>query len=418
MSAPKSAAAVSAGDLRIDDDSGLIATGHAVPRLSWKLRSALAGVRQEAYEIEVSADPDFKDTIARSGAVKEGRPYLAPWPAPPLRSREVRWWRVRALTNIGETPWSEAYRLEASLLTPGDWTARPISPRSNVGRKESGAAPLLRRAFVLDKRIARARLYVTALGLYEVEINGQAIGNDLLEPGWTVYPKRLLFSTYDVTTLLQEGPNVICAVIGDGWYRGELSWNLNRNNYGATTALLAQLEIALVDGTNVVIATDESWKGSYGAVRDAELYHGTTLDLRLEPEGWRESGFYDGAWEPVVALGLPSGLEPRDMPAVRVVERRILELPAAHTEGKPIRLDAGQNLTGYLTIAAHGPSGARLVVRHAEVLDEQGLLNTAPLRKARATDTYILDDRATAVLRPPFTFSNLRSAPAESASNF
>jgi len=410
MSAPKSAAAASVCDLRIDDDSGLVATGHATPRLSWKLQSTSAGLRQQAYEIEVGADPDFKGATVRSGAIKESRPYLAPWPAPPLKSREVRWWRVRAFTNFGETPWSEAQRLEATLFTAGDWSARPISPRSNVERKESGAAPLLRRAFVLDKRVVRARLYATALGLYEVEINGHAIGADVLEPGWTVYPRRLLFSTYDVTKLLNEGPNVICAVIGDGWYRGELSWNLNRNNYGATTALLAQLEIAFADGSNIIIATDESWRGSYGAVRTAELYHGTTLDLRLEPAGWRESSFDDRAWEPVVALGLPSGLEPRDMPAVRVVERRKLELPAAHAQGKPIRLDAGQNLTGYLAITAHGPSGARLVVRHAEVLDEQGALNTAPLRKARATDTYILDGRTTAVLRPPFTFHGFRYA--------
>jgi alpha-L-rhamnosidase len=397
-------------ELRIDDDSGQVATGHASPRLSWTLESASGDIRQSEYEIEVATDPGFKDVLARSGVVRDARPYLAPWPAPPLRSREVRWWRVRVTTSAGTTAWSEPRRVEASLLDASDWKARPISPASNAGRKTSGPAPLLRREFALDKTVANARLYLTALGVHEVAINGRAICPDVLEPGWTVYPKRLLYSTYDVTDLLRRGANVVSAAIGDGWYRGDLTWNLTRNNYGDTTALLAQLEITFVDGEVCVVATDESWRGSYGAIREAELYHGVSLDFRCEPDGWRESGFDDRDWESVVALALPAGLECRDMPAVRVLERRKLELPAEREPGAPIRLDTGQNLTGYLSIHARGPSGATIMVRHAEVLDESGALNAAPLRNARATDSYVLDGRGTCVLKPPFTFHGFRYA--------
>ena len=397
-------------DLQIDDDSGLIATGHASPRLSWKLQSAIDDVVQETYEIEVAGSPDFKMPVARSGAVRDSRPYLRTWPAPPLKSRDVRWWRVRVATNAGETDWSTAHRIEASLLSKDDWKARPISPKSNKGRGKSGPAPLVRREFTLNGTIANARLYLTALGVHEVCINDKPVSSDVLEPGWTVYPKRLLFSAHDVTPLLAQGPNVISAMIGDGWYRGDLSWNLNRNNYGDTTALLAQLEVTFDDGNKLVVATDESWRGGYGAIRDAELYHGTTVDFRDEPVGWRRTGFDDKGWEPVVTLPLPAGLEPRDVPAVRIVERRPLALPSERTSGKPIVIDSGQNLTGSLAIVARGPRGARIAVRHAEVLDDKGALNTALLRKARATDTYCLNGDGANELKAPFTFHGFRYA--------
>ena len=396
--------------LRIDDDSDLIATGHASPRLSWTLLSQVEDIRQDGFEIEVATDPEFGAVVARSGTVRDPRPYLAAWPAPPLKSREVRFWRVRVLTREGESAWSEPSRVEASLLRNADWKARPISPKSNSGRDKSGPAPFFRRAFTLDRGITSARLYVTALGVYQVAVNGKTVSGDLLEPGWTVYPKRLLFSSYDVTPYLAQGQNVISAMVGEGWYRGDLSWNLTRSNYGNTTALLAQLEVTLVDGEVVTVASDETWKASYGAVQDAELYHGSTLDLRREPSGWKSANFDDNAWEPVAALPLPDGLEPRDMPAVRIVERRPLHLPSQQKPGAPIVLDAGQNLTGYLTIMARGPSGARVTVRHAEVLDASGGLNTALLRKARATDTYILDGGDAAELKPPFTFHGFRYA--------
>ncbi len=391
--------------LRIDDDSGLVATGNPAPRLSWKL-STSESVRQEAYEIEVSASASFDEVLATSGLVKDQRSYLRPWPAPSLTSREVRFWRVRVTSNVGVSEWSEPHRVEASLLGVADWQARPISPKSNVGRETSGPAPLLRREFALDKTIAQARLYVTALGVHDVAINGQAVSGDLLEPGWTVYPKRLLFAAYDVAPLLAKGANVISAAIGDGWYRGELSWHLTRNNYGATTALLAQLEIMFTDGTRSIIATDRAWRGGHGAIRSAELYHGTNIDCRDEPQGWRESGFDDSKWEDVVALDLPANLEPRTMPAVRVVERRALALPKKSGE----TIDVGQNITGHLAIVARGPAGATITVRHAEVIDAAGALDTKPLRQARATDTYILDGQGSRTLRPPFTFHGFRYA--------
>jgi alpha-L-rhamnosidase len=412
LSAP---ADVVVAGLTIDDDSGLIATGHASPRLSWKLQSAAADVFQLAYEVEVAASPEFDGPVARSGVVSEARPYLALWPAPPLQSREVRWWRVRAHTNLGLTAWSEPSRVEASLLSQSDWSARPVSPISNVGRETAGPVPLLRRAFEMGAPVVSARLYVTSLGVHEVQINGQPVSADLLEPGWSVYPKRLLFAAYDVTALLAEGSNAISAAVGDGWYRGDLTWKLTRNVYGATTALLAQLEVTLATGETVVVATDANWRGGYGAVSSADLYQGTETDLGDEPTGWRAAGFDDRGWEAVRVLDLPACLGTRAMPAVRIVERREIELPGQPSPGAPIRLDAGQNMTGYLRIVARGPAGARVTVRHAEVLDTDGSLFTEALREARATDSYMLDGQPVNELAPVFTFHGFRYAEIEAS---
>ncbi|MEV3939093.1 family 78 glycoside hydrolase catalytic domain [Glycomyces sp. NPDC049804] len=374
--------------LRTRDDSGSIATGEARPLLSW--HSTGAG----AYTVESAADAAFSEVIASEST---DRTFDVPLPGPALASREVRWWRVRA--EPGED-WSEPCRIEAALLDAGDWTARPASVPS-----EPGSVPLLRREFTLPQGIRAARLYVTALGLHQTWINGALVGEDLLEPGWTEYRDRLLYATYDVTELLAAGPNAIGAMIGDGWYRGRLGWFGRSAWYGDQVALLAQLEVE-TDAGRIVIATDGAWRGGSGAVTAAGLYEGCTIDLRKEPRGWKEPGFDDRDWTAATVLDLPAGLEHRAMPGVRAVRAWPVEAVA---DGERLRLDTGQNLSGHLRIAASGPAGAAVIVRHAEVLDDHGGLHTAPLRAATSIDRYLLDGEP-AVLEPIFTFHGFRYA--------
>ncbi len=398
-------------DLRTEDDSGLIACAFSQPRLAWRLESRRDAVLQVAYQIEVAADAAFTESVADSGVVSSESPFLAPWPAAPLASRERRWWRVRVQTDKGWTRWSEAAAVEATLLRPEDWIARPISPISNKGRIERGPAPLLRREFALAGECRRARLYVTALGVHDVQINAVPVGNDLLEPGWTAYRGRHLFATYDVTSLLRSGGNVISSALGEGWWRGELTWMKRRGCYGDTTALLAQLEIETLEGERIVIATDETWRGGYGGLGLAELYDGADFDERLEPSGWRSAGFDDSGWEPVVVLDRPATLEPRAMPGVQVLQ--VVPPHSVTRDGNRIQVDAGQNLAGYLRLQVHGGNGARVIVRHAEVLDDAGRLHTAALRNARATDSYILAGESQTILEPRFTFHGFRYAEIE-----
>ncbi len=394
--------------LRTADDSGLPATGTAAPRLSWRLASDRAGVRQAGYEVQVAAGADFGGEAVSSGLVRSSRPLHVPWPAPPLRSREVRWWRVRARTDRGMTAWSEPARVEAALLDQADWRARPITLADDIGRAKPGPVPLLRREFSLSAAVASARLYVTALGLHRVAINGHPVSDELLEPGWQSYHHRLLYATYDVTGLLTEGRNAISAAVGDGWYRGTLTWRDLHNVYGDASCLLAQLEIRLAGGGTVTVVTDRQWRASTGALRAADIYDGTDVDLRLEPAGWQRPGFDDSSWPPAAERDLEVRLEQRSMPPVRVVSTR-RPTPQQRPDGR-LLIDAGQNLTGYLRLRVQGPAGARVRVRHAEVLDGEGRLHTQPLRTARAADTYVLAGKGTVWLEPAFTFHGFRYA--------
>jgi alpha-L-rhamnosidase len=404
---------VTVEQLRTADDSGLVATGEARPRLAWRLRADRPAVRQTGYEVQVGADGGLPDDAVSSGFVPSHRPGFADWPGTPLASREVRWWRVRVWTDRGVTDWSAPARVEAALLEPGDWTARPVSPPDNIGRERPGPVPLLRRTFDLDRPVVGARLYVTALGVHDVTVNGRPVTDELLEPGWTAYGRRLRYATYDVTDLLDAGRNAISAAVGDGWYRGNLTWLGHRNLYGDTTALLAQLEIRLDDGSTVTVATDSTWRGGTGALRTADLYDGVDVDLAQEPAGWRLPGFDDSSWDHVAVLDLPTRLEHRTMPPVRAVERRHPE-PVRTADGH-LQVDAGQNLTGHVRLRVHGPAGASVVVRHAEVLDDEGRLYTAALRTARATDTYVLAGDDPVVLEPRFTFHGFRHAEIETS---
>ncbi|MEV4033659.1 family 78 glycoside hydrolase catalytic domain [Streptomyces umbrinus] len=392
--------------LRTADDSGLVATPDPAPRLSWSLASDRPGVLQLAYEIQVSADPSFGDG-GSSGELASDVVADHPWPTGPLHSREVRYWRVRVRTDLGWTAWSEPARVEAALLDDTDWAGRPVHLPSDRGRTFPGPVPLLRREFDLPAEPVSARLYVTSLGVHHTAINGRSVSGDLLEPGWTSYPNRLLYATYDVTSLLTRGRNALSAAVGDGWYRGHLTWHKNRDVYGDTTALLAQLEVSLADGTTITVTTDKEWRGGYGDLLAADLYDGCERDLRQEPHGWRSPGFDDRDWEQTATLPLPAGLTQRAHPPVRVVQ--VIQPELRTLPNGTVAVDAGENITGWLRLRVDGPAGSTVTVRHAEVLDADGRLLTSILRGARATDQYTLAG-GTTVLEPEFTFHGFRHA--------
>lgn len=391
--------------LRTEDDSGLVATGLATPRLSWRLASTRHDVRQIGYEIEVSANAAFTDSQA-SGFIECNSPLHRPWPGAPLRSRDACWWRVRVWTQTGCTAWSDPFRIEAGLLEATDWIARPIS--STKGPPAPASVMLVRRAFHLEQPIVQARVYVTALGVHETCINGRRVSQDLLEPGWTAYRERLLYAAYDVTEHLVQGANVISATVGEGWWARDARNIGYAKLYGERTAFLAQLEIELKDGLRATVATDESWRCSTGAFRSASIFNGVDVDLRCEPIGWQRTGFDDAQWDDVVTTDLPVGLEMRSAPPVRVVQSWLGV--ATVTAWSTRLIDTGQNLTGYLRLRVRGHAGATVTVRHAEVLDAEGRLHTAPLNTAEATDRYVLADTETVVLEPSFTYHGFRYA--------
>lgn len=164
-------------------------------------------------------------------------------------------------------------------------------------------APYLRKNFTVNQSVTRATVYVTALGAYELHLNGQKVGNDVLTPGWTQFTKRVYYQTYDVTAMVQAGSNTIGAILGDGWYASDLAFKGSRLNYGGTPRFLAQLVLQLSDGSTQTVVSDNSWQASYGPIQWGDLLMGSEYDARLEMPGWDTTNFNASAWAPV-ATGL------------------------------------------------------------------------------------------------------------------
>lgn len=394
------------------------------PRLSWKLESDRRGAAQGAYRITAAERPADLDDPTRllwgSGRRESCDTLLVSWDGPVLRSATRYHWRVEIWDETGARAGTGESWFETGLLHHDDWAAvwvgrdphglPPFDPPADH-YNAPGPPPLyLRREFQLERWPVRARLYATARGIYEPRLNGSLVGDVELAPGWTEYHSRLQYQTYDVTSLLRKGSNVLGALVADGWWCGYVGYDPRRaaHHYGDCPGFLAQLVVDFADGSRRVVATDGGWTERPGAIRSADLLMGQHVDAREQVSGWDAPGGAGDGFRPVAVLDTEPGplvAEP-DHP-VRVVR----ELPAVaiHRPG-PGRfiVDFGQNLVGRvrLTIRRAAP-GRRIVLRHAEML-AGGELYVDNLRRAKATDVYTTGGGETEVFEPRFTVHGFR----------
>lgn len=398
--------------LRFEHVREAFGIGTARPRISWTVQTSQTNWQQIAYEIEAYT-PDGT-LYGQTGRVESAQSVLVPWPFAPLASRQ----RVTVHARVWDAAnavcdWSSPAPVEVGLLEAGDWTARFIRPDWAEDPTQPRPGPLLRHDFELRSGLKQARLYLTALGVYEAELNGVPVGDHVLAPGWTSYSHRLRYQVFDVTEMLHPGQNAIGALLGDGWFRGRLGFGGGRANfYGEQLALLAQLEVEYADGSHEQIVSDESWRATPGPIVANDIYDGESYDARLEQPGWSTPGFAAAAWSGVKLLewDLATLFAPLGPP----VRRTELVAPVAITRspsGKTI-VDFGQNLVGRLRLTVRGESGQTITLRHAEVL-EDGELCTRPLRHAAATDRYILRGGESETWEPRFTFHGFRYAEVE-----
>jgi len=387
-----------------------VGLGEKKPRFSWVIDSDRKKVMQEAYHIQVSEDIRFKKVLWDSGMVNSGHSIHIEYGGPGLKSRTRYYFRIKIRDNgNNESPWSRTNFFETAMLDNSEWEAVFIS--SGVSNSSGfSSCPLLRREFDITKRIVSSRVYVTALGLYELWINGKRVGDDLLTPGWTNYKKRVQYQTYDVTGMLEEGPNAIGAILANGWYRGYIAgWMKNSaQRYGKKTALLLQMYITYSDGTEDIIVSDKSWKSESGPLLMSEFYYGETYDARQEVPGWNMPGFDDSGWSPVRELKINKkiiipgeGVPVRRIEFVRPV--KILKTP----KGENI-IDMGQNMVGWIRFTVTGKRGSRVILKHAEVLDGDGNFYTENLRTAKQRIEYILKGGGEECFEPHFSFQGFR----------
>jgi len=385
-------------DLRVEHLEAPLGLDEPAPRFTWKLISEARGEKQSAYRILVSRSGE---TVWDSGKVSSSDTTLVPYEGTPLEARARYQVEVEAWNRDGSASASAESLWETGML--GDWSARWIGfPTVDADRTpESAPSPYLRRSFTLEAPVKSARLYATALGLYEANLNGTRVGKGIFTPGWTDYRRRIEYQTYDVTPLLRQGENVLEVVLGDGWYAGTIGWEKKRHHYGPyPLGFLAELHVEHENGERAVIATDDGWKASEGPIRASDFLMGETYDAQLAPSG----SF------PVSVLPPPAAeLVGQHSPLVERME----EIPAgSRTEPSPgvYVFDFGQNLVGFARLRVEAEAGTRVEIRFAEILAPDGSLYTANLRTAQSTDVYIARGGGPEVFEPHFTFHGFRYA--------
>jgi alpha-L-rhamnosidase len=385
------------------------------PRLSWQLQSDRRGVRQTAYQVLAASDEallaEGKADLWDSGRVDTEQSIHIAYAGKTLTSRQRVYWRVTVWDEQGDACQSQVAWFEMGLLEPGDWQADWISAALSGGARSSVPVPFFRKPFAIAKPLAKARLYATALGVYECSLNGQTVGNDVFAPGWTDYHKQVRYQVYDVAALLQQGDNTLGAILGDGWAAGFVGMG-NRQVYVDKAQFLAQLELSYQDGSTETISTDESWRHQFGPILESDMLMGEHYDARLELPGWDSAAYDDRQWLPVETHQHPDiELLASNAPMIQ----RMMELTTSapivtHQDflSKRDLIDLGQNMVGRVRFQGSAPRGTTVELRFAEVLDAKGNIYTDNLRGATATDVYTFKGEGVEVWETKFTFHGFR----------
>ena len=396
----------------------------AHPRLSWILQHPQRNQKQTAFRIIASSSRDMAaecvGDLWDSGKTNSFETSGVRYGGQSLRSFQPVWWRVQWWDkNDHISEWSTAGRFETGILNTAEWKGRWISKKECREFRSKGSVLLgeplgdyanaftlyLRREFRLNKPVARATAFICGLGYYELRINGRKVGDHVLDPAQTDYRKSALYATYDVIndlasseTTRESGFFAIGLILGNGRH-------IRSYGYDHPKVLL-QVAVEYADGTTERLVTDSSWKVSYGPLQENGLYFGERYDARLEMPGWDDVGFDDSRWEPVVEV---TGITPSSqlMPPIRVVRRLKPVSHLASPDGGHI-YDFGQNFAGWVSVSMQGPSGTEVTIHHAELINEDGSLNTSTSQNAEATDVYVLKGGSVETYEPRFTYHGFR----------
>jgi alpha-L-rhamnosidase len=395
----------------LDNPLGIDATE---PRFGWVVVSSRRGAAQSAYRVLAASSPELlagnSGDLWDSGKVSSSESQHIVYAGQALTSEAWVFWKVNVWDENGrESGWSESASFTIGLLERRSWQGLWIgwSNDDKPTREQPKPNIYLRREFAVKAGVKRATVYATALGLYQLYLNGQRVGNDVFSPEWTDYHVRVQYQTYDVTALLREGVNAAGTILSHGWYCGYIGM-FGYQKYGMNPAFLMQLNLEYEDGTKESLVTDGQWQASFGAIVRSDLQMGETVDARKEMPGWNEPAFTATSWVPADILYDYRGWLVAQMSrTIRVTE----ELPPVEIRMRPdgvTLIDFGQNFAGWMRIALTGEPGAEITFRYAEVLDERGNLYTDNLRLARQCDTYICKGGGMETFEPSFTYHGFR----------
>ncbi|MBT3244983.1 MAG: family 78 glycoside hydrolase catalytic domain [Bacteroidetes bacterium] len=393
------------------------------PRFSWEVIAQDSGFVQTAYEIQLSMDEKSLGGSSlqswNTGKVPGNQTNQINYEGSALLPNTSYCWRVRLWDkNEQKSEWSQIASFHTGMdakTWSAKWIGKPVDKREYTDFTIP-PSPLLRKEFNNDKTISKAYLFASAKGVYEVFLNGDKIGDQVLAPGWTDYAKRIQYQVYDLTHEIKNNQNCLSVILSDGWYAGRLGsidfsfpdypW---RGWYGRDLRFIGQLEIWYTDGSRETICSDESW--SYfddGPVREADLFIGETYDFNYEQDAWQEPGFSEDGWR-AVTVEEPeyNMLVAQPDQAVKII-RQVKPLTISEPVSGVYVVDMGQNMVGWLKLQLKGEAGDTIVLKHAEMLREDGFVYRDNLRNAPQIDTYILKDNEAVWIEPVFTFHGFR----------
>ena len=391
----------------------------AQPRLSWVLAATSPnsrGLNQTAYRVFVASSSaklragagDLWD----SGRMASDQSNQIVYAGRTLGSGSRAFWKVEVWDQAGKSSgWSAPAFWTMGLIAPDAWKAKWIGLDEDKPTDKDRVLParFLRTEFDVKHKVKRATAYVSGLGLFELYLNGKKIGDQVLSPGLTDYDKRVLYVTFDLTPELSAGRNAAGLVLGNGrYFSPRIEKPISTRTFGYPKALL-QVEIEYEDGTRSVVVSDERWKlSTAGPIRANNEYDGEEYDARMEMHGWSRAGFDDSKWEAARLVAAPAGkLVAQMAEPIRVMDTLH---PIKITQPQPgvYVYDMGQNIVGWCRLKVSGPKGTQVTLRHAETLRSDGMLYTANLRSAKATDVYTLKGDGPEIWEPRFTYHGFR----------
>jgi len=413
----------------------------ARPQFTWNFISDGKNKFQSAYRILVASSPDLireeNADLWDSGKIKSGNSVSITYEGNPLESFKTYFWAIMVWDEKGNpTSWSNISKFETSILNEMEWNAEWIGDGKPVPEKDEDfyeilPAPMFRKTFQVGGDIKKARLYISGLGYYEAYLNGQKVGEHVLDPGWTNYGKEVLYATYDITQLLNKGNNAIGVLLGNGWYNPLplglfRKFNLRKYLTIGRPKLIAQIRIEMENGDIITIVSDDTWKKLDSFILKNNVYLGELQDGRLKLDGWSLPDFNDSDWEDVIVETAPGGdLNAQMVPPIKITG--ILE-PVKLNEPEPgvYVYDLGQNFAGWINFKVHEKVGTEIKFLYGELLNEDGTVNGmttvaghikeiwnlsggpgAP-KTANQIDQYIASGKEKDVFQQHFTFHGFR----------
>lgn len=412
------AAAVTVTGLRTEQMTNPMGLDTATPRLSWQLESSRKNVMQTAYQILVASSPELlaqdKGDLWDSGKVQSDASQWITYQGMPLKSNRRAYWKVRSYTTEGETGWSAPAHWSVGLLKEAHWQGRWIgmdkaAPWDSETQWSRLSSRYLRKEFPLKKQVKQATVHIAGMGMYELFINGQRVGDQVLAPAPTDYRKTIIYNTFDVTPLLSS-ENAIGVTLGNGrFYTMRQHFKPYKIPNFGYPKLRLNLIVEYTDGTKETIASDTNWKlTADGPIRSNNEYDGEEYDARKELNGWTKHGYDDKAWTNAERVSIPSGTLRGAMAPNMKVLQTIAPLTINKVGDKYI-LDMGQNMVGWIRMKVRGAAGDTIRLRFAELLQPNGELYVRNLRDARVTDTYICNGKENgAEWAPRFVYHGFR----------